>query len=230
MAEGHDPYAQIKKESSARKGNRGGHVGGDAKDRGVMVSGHDAENAENGDASRSTGNENGAGADSDRKRGGNHRVAIIAMAVAAILIVLLVVLMPSITSSIQTTEAQATMSSATSISGSSAEEGQITVALMIDGSEAGQGVIYDGAVIVPDDASVYDVMVASGVPLTVKSSMGMGTYISGIDGLMEKDQAQTSGWLYSVNGNKAGSSCDAIKVADGDQVEWTWRLDAISAS
>ena len=107
---------------------------------------------------------------------------------------------------------------------------QISVTLKIDGTEGERGVIFDDDVKVAEGASVYDALLASQVDLSVKESISMGTYVAGIDGLMERAFGSESGWLYSVNGEQAGVSCGDYTVADGDKIEWTYKINALSAS
>lgn len=109
-----------------------------------------------------------------------------------------------------------------------AGDGTISVTCTIDGTEGGHGVIYDGALSLPEGSNVYDALLATGVDLSVKASMGMGTYIEGIDGLMEKEQSPNSGWLFSVNGTISSVGCDSYFLEDGDAVEWVWKVDALS--
>ena len=73
--------------------------------------------------------------------------------------------------------------------------------------------------------SVYDVLCAvceyTGIPLNVRES-GFGAYVSGINGLNEKDFGASSGWTYYVNGAFANTSCDKYKVEDGDGIVWAY--------
>ena len=104
----------------------------------------------------------------------------------------------------------------------------ITVTCTIDGTEGGHGLIYDGTLELEQGSNVYDALLATEVDLSVKSSMGMGTYVAGIDGLMEKEQSNDSGWLYSINGEVASVGCDSYTLADGDAITWEWKLDALT--
>lgn len=104
---------------------------------------------------------------------------------------------------------------------------QITVSVKIDGTEGEHGVIYDGDVQVPEGSSVYDALVATDVEVSSKKSLGMGTYVAGIDGLFEREIAKTSGWVYSVNGDVSSTSSDQYTVEDGDKVEWLFKVEAV---
>ena len=110
----------------------------------------------------------------------------------------------------------------------SADASTIEVSLRIDGTEGDHGIIYDGTVSVPEESSVYDALVASGVDMKSKSSSGMSAYVSEIDGLAEREGGPTSGWLYAVNGEAGTTSCDKVFLHDGDAVEWAWKKDGLS--
>ncbi len=74
-------------------------------------------------------------------------------------------------------------------------------------------------------ATVYDALLASGA--TVGSSSGfLGTYVSSINGLVEKEAGGSSGWKYFVNGVAPSMSCDKYVLSDGDSVEWRFVLQA----
>lgn len=74
-----------------------------------------------------------------------------------------------------------------------------------------------------DGQTVYDVLKracsAAGIPVSARSS-SMGVYVEGINGLFEFDCGDTSGWMYSVNGNTPGHSCSEHSVKNGDNITW----------
>lgn len=113
-------------------------------------------------------------------------------------------------------------------SSSAQSTSSINVSLKVDGTDGDHGVIYDGSVQVPEGSNVYDVLVASEVEMSSKQAMGMGAYVESIDGLREREKGPSSGWLFSVNGKVASVSCDQYEVADGDSVEWAYRIDALN--
>lgn len=107
---------------------------------------------------------------------------------------------------------------------------QISVSLKIDGTEGDHGIIFDKDVQVAEGANVYDALLASEVELSVKNNLGMGTYIAGIDGLLERSHGSESGWLYAVNGEQPSVSSEKYTVKDGDNIEWTYKINALDAS
>ena len=50
-------------------------------------------------------------------------------------------------------------------------------------------------------------------------------YIEGINNLYEFDCGATSGWIYSVNGEKPNYSSSLYKLSDGDTVEWSYTTE-----
>jgi hypothetical protein len=162
--------------------------------------------------------------------GGKGRGPIIAIAaVVIVLVIAAVVLIPRFagTSSTATSAAPTT----TAVATSAVDESQLmTVSIKIDATESSRGaVLFEGDVKVPKDgATVEDALRATNLQISSKSSLGMGTYVSGIDGVMEKEQKATSGWIFSVNGEHSSQSCDKVAVSEGDQIEWAWYLDAVN--
>ena len=75
-----------------------------------------------------------------------------------------------------------------------------------------------------DGATVYDALEASGVALVTKGGL-MGTYVSSIAGLGEKEAGSLSGWSYLVNGLVGTVSADEHKLKDGDSIEWLYVLE-----
>jgi hypothetical protein len=69
------------------------------------------------------------------------------------------------------------------------------------------------------DASVYDVIKASGIAFAGK------TYISSIGGLSEGDGGGKSGWMYSVNGAYPPVGVTKYVVKNGDSVRFCYTLD-----
>jgi outer membrane biosynthesis protein TonB len=74
-------------------------------------------------------------------------------------------------------------------------------------------------VTVTKDASVYDVMKASGLSFVGKA------YIESINGLSERDAGSKSGWVYSVNGVFPGKGILKYTVKAGDAVAFRYTLD-----
>lgn len=83
-----------------------------------------------------------------------------------------------------------------------------------------------------DGDTVYDVLLRvtryQQLPLDAQGTevQGFGTmYVRGIGGLYEFDCGPLSGWMYSVNGEKAEVGCSAYALEDGDVVAWLYSCD-----
>lgn len=98
---------------------------------------------------------------------------------------------------------------------------EVTIYFGIDSSVVGGPVSYSGQLTLPRGATVLDALSACGVGY---SSVGtpMGTYVSGIGGLSEKQHGDKSGWTYSVNGARPNKAAGALVLSDGDSVVWQY--------
>lgn len=106
-------------------------------------------------------------------------------------------------------------------SGETAEQqATIAVTVEIDGS-AGEVEPVTTEVDVPEGATAYDALVATGADVNASDSE-YGMYVAGINGLASGDFGETSGWLYSVNGEEAQVACSEYTLAAGDVVTWTY--------
>ena len=105
----------------------------------------------------------------------------------------------------------------------------ITVSLKVDATDNGDGVLFDDTVDVPVGGNVYNALEASGLDLLTSTSLGMGVYVDGIGPTIASKVSSLAGWMYDVNGERAGVSCDSYTLEDGDKVVWTFYQDSISA-
>ena len=116
-----------------------------------------------------------------------------------------------------------------SSSGEAATDADITVTLVVDGTEGDKGTIFDGQIGLDEGATAYDALLASGLELEVDDSAS-APYITGIGGLTNAaGDPDGSGWLYEVNGEMAGVGAESMVLSDGDTITWTWYLDAMKA-
>ena len=67
--------------------------------------------------------------------------------------------------------------------------------------------------------TVYDILMASGVELAGTPVEG-GMSIDMINGVENGSKGETSGWMYSVNGEFPTVYCDKLEVKDGDEIVW----------
>lgn len=54
------------------------------------------------------------------------------------------------------------------------------------------------------------------------SAQAPTTYITGINGLFEKDNGPESGWIYTVNGKMIMKPCSKCLLSPNDIVKWTY--------
>ena len=79
------------------------------------------------------------------------------------------------------------------------------------------------AVEVPEGATAYDALEASGLEF-VASDSDYGKFIESIVGVANGDFGETSWWLYTANGEEVTVGCDSFELTDGDSIEWTYYL------
>lgn len=110
-------------------------------------------------------------------------------------------------------------SGGTGSSGNSSQKHTVSIQFSVDSSNADGSVSYGSAMTLPEGATVYDALAATGLSYT-----GYG-YIEEIGGLWEKDFSTKSGWKYYVNGSAPMMSCADYVLKDGDSVQWVYVLN-----
>lgn len=110
-------------------------------------------------------------------------------------------------------------SGGTGSSGNSSQKHTVSIQFSVDSSNADGSVSYGSAMTLPEGATVYDALAATGLSYT-----GYG-YIEEIGGLWEKDFGAKSGWKYYVNGSAPMMSCADYVLKDGDSVQWVYTLN-----
>lgn len=100
-------------------------------------------------------------------------------------------------------------------SDSKSEPVGFVIHITIDATAADRGLFADTTFELPEDATVYDALVATNLPFG-----GDGKYVKSINGLKELDYGKQSGWKYSVNGEVPMVACGKYKLSDGDDVRW----------
>lgn len=103
------------------------------------------------------------------------------------------------------------------------QQAALSVSVTIDGTSA-EGESTTAEVSVPEGATVYDALVATGADVNASDSE-YGMYVMGINGLAAGDHGDMSGWLFTVNGEMAEVGCSQYELADGDAVVWTYTTD-----
>ncbi|MBD7909932.1 MULTISPECIES: DUF4430 domain-containing protein [Clostridium] len=82
------------------------------------------------------------------------------------------------------------------------------------------GNIFLGKIEINDGESVLDVLIKTGIPVSLN-----GSYIKGINNLFEKDCGSKSGWMYKYNGKVLGKSASEQKVYNGDTIAFIYTCD-----
>ena len=115
-------------------------------------------------------------------------------------------------------------STASASASSAAAANEVTFTLKVDASDADKGILHDGGGTVEKGTTVYQALVDTGLDLTVTSSSG-STYIDGINGVVASETGANAGWLFTVNGETPSVGADALEIADGDNIVWTFYKD-----
>ncbi|MBE6464480.1 MAG: DUF4430 domain-containing protein [Eggerthellaceae bacterium] len=95
------------------------------------------------------------------------------------------------------------------------EAATISIYIYVDATNADRGYFADMTVELDEGATVFDALVATGLPFG-----GSSEYVRSINGLSEYDYGKTSGWMYSVNDYTPMMSCGSYVLSDGDRVRW----------
>lgn len=100
----------------------------------------------------------------------------------------------------------------------------ISVYISIDSSRAQSyglgGFSYGATVELPQGATVYDALCATGASIS-----GSSYYVSAINGLAEKQCGSGSGWTYAVNGSFPGKACGRYTLSGGESIAWIYSTE-----
>lgn len=115
----------------------------------------------------------------------------------------------------------------TSISSASAENDMQpeikTVSIEVVGLN--QETIFSAQAEYREEFTVFDLLIESAKKQNVPVAFVGGksaTYITGINGLFEKDNGPESGWIYTVNGEIIMKPCSKYILNRDDTVKWTY--------
>lgn len=108
-----------------------------------------------------------------------------------------------------------------SVTTSANDAEMIEVKVVVDSSAADGSVSFDGAVEVPEGATVLDALKATGLELDVQDSE-YGAFVNAINGLGTGDFGDASGWGYDLNGEMVMESADVATVSANDTLTWTY--------
>lgn len=101
-------------------------------------------------------------------------------------------------------------------------DGDATVTFAIDAEAAGEGVLFEATeLLLYEGESVLDILkrVCETQNIRIETN---GGYVEGIAGLYEFDRGNESGWMFTVNGDRAGVSSVDFVPKDGDTVVWVY--------
>ena len=86
---------------------------------------------------------------------------------------------------------------------------------------------HEKSVCLDEGATVMDALKATELEI---ESVGDGemTYVTGFDGIEEKSEGQSSGWVYAFNGSPGDEGAGAKEVESTDIIQWRFEEDAIS--
>ena len=100
----------------------------------------------------------------------------------------------------------------------------ISVYISIDSSRAQSyglgGFSYGSTIVLPQGATVYDALCATGASIS-----GSSYYVSAINGLAEKQCGNGSGWTYAVNGSFPGKACGRYTLSGGESIAWIYSTE-----
>ena len=100
------------------------------------------------------------------------------------------------------------------------QQATMTVTVEIDAT-AGEGELTSAEVEVPEGASAYDALLATGADVNASDSE-YGMYVQGINGLAGGDFGDMSGWMLEVNGEMAEVAGSELELSAGDVATWLY--------
>ena len=94
-----------------------------------------------------------------------------------------------------------------------------TVNISVERKTIGLSDLYNGTVNYESGDTVYSVLVKTGLSIE-----GSSNYVTGINGLKERDEkyGKGSGWMVTVNGSFINSAVGQYKVSPGDTIRWQY--------
>lgn len=70
--------------------------------------------------------------------------------------------------------------------------------------------------------ALIDITKNKQIQMDYRGGQGSTAYVEGINNVYEFDRGQGSGWMYRINGVFPDRGAGAIKLLDGDRVEWLY--------
>lgn len=112
-------------------------------------------------------------------------------------------------------------SSSTDNGGAASAPGTVTVSVTVSSDAVGGPVSGSTQATFQEGATAYDALCAVGLNVNATQT-GQGIYVSAIGGLAEKEHGGSSGWIYTINGERPGISAGSYELSDGDVVSWEY--------
>jgi len=89
-------------------------------------------------------------------------------------------------------------------------------------------ILPETTIAIEDGDTVFDVLLKATTENEIQieySALSNSAYVEGINYLYEFSCGDLSGWMYSVNGDFAQTSCDSYILSDGDEIKWIYTCD-----
>lgn len=101
------------------------------------------------------------------------------------------------------------------------EQEEINITVVVDSSVVDNPVSADVTIAVPAGLTAYDALQCTSLGIESTQS-ALGEYVTSIEGLAEEAYGPTSGWTFTVNGERPNTSASGIVLNEGDIVEWKY--------
>lgn len=102
------------------------------------------------------------------------------------------------------------------------QQTQATMTVQVDVTAPDSaGNLFSGSLELPEGATALDALEATGVDYVAEDSQ-YGKFVSSIGGVANGETSATAGWTYSLNGQMAMESCDALVLSNGDSLTWEY--------
>lgn len=102
-----------------------------------------------------------------------------------------------------------------------AAQSQAVMSVEVSVATAEGELAYSDSLQLPEGATALDALEATGLDYVAEDSQ-YGVFVSSINGLANGEISATAGWTYSLNGEMALESCDALVLSNGDTLTWEY--------
>lgn len=140
---------------------------------------------------------------------------------AACLLLLATLSLTACASESTTNEASTGPSDAEFVHVDPTEQEEISATVIVDSSEVDDPVSADITIDVPAGITAYDALQCTSLGIE-STRTTYGEYVVSIEGLAEGQNGPTSGWTFTVNGQRPDTAASEVVLNDGDVVEWKY--------